>query len=120
MASDSIVLGSLADRAHRLLAIFALAAEATSILCSVVVVFVLRTRFARDPPQYEGSLSLVNPWYGLAAWTMVAAVAALVAWGIVGLRRPPVGHRIAGAALIGVLLAIAAVAWALSFYKRLG
>jgi hypothetical protein len=109
-----------ADRAHRGLAAFAVATEGVSVVCSLAVVAILHRRLGRDTPLHEGSLALVNPWDLLAVWAMLAAVAALVLWGVIGLRRPPVGHRMAGLGVAGALVAFVGVAWALSYYKSLG
>jgi small-conductance mechanosensitive channel len=107
------------DQAHRAVAGVAIVAEAVSIVCSLVVVAVVRVRLSRDPPQYQGSVDLVNPWYGAALWALLVAVIALVLWGNLGLLRRPVGHRVAAVGVAGAVVAFACLWWALRSYVSL-
>jgi hypothetical protein len=80
---------------------------------------VLRRRLAGDQPDHGAILAQVNPWYAAAIGTFLAAFILLVAWGVLNLKRSPVGQRGPGVVPAGVGLAFAALAWAFSFYRRL-
>lgn len=109
-----------ADRAHRALAFASLGLSALSIAASLVVVTALRRGLDRARPDHTALLMQVNPWYGAAIVSFVAALALVVAWGLLGLlRRSPLGQGVTGAAPAGVGLAFAFLAWALSLYRKL-
>lgn len=107
-------------RVHRALGLASLALSALSIVASLVVVTVLRRGLGSATPDHAGLLGQVNPWYGAAIVSFLAALSLLVTWGLLGLlRRIPFGQGLASAAPAGLGLAFVAVAWALSLYRRL-
>lgn len=114
--------GSGPDRAGRVqqvLAVAALVLSGVSILGSMVVVTVLRRGLGGDQPDHGALLGQVNPWYAAAIGAFLAAFVLLAGWGILNLRRAPVGQRGPGVVPAGIGLAFAALAWAFSFYRRL-
>jgi len=107
-------------RVHQVLAVASLVLSGVSLLGSLVVVSVLRKGLDAAQPDHSGLLGQVNPWYAAAIGTFLAALLLLVAWGVLNLRRAPVGQRGPGVVPAGVGLAFAGLAWAYSFYQRIG
>ncbi|HJQ92742.1 MAG TPA: hypothetical protein VJ874_00480 [Candidatus Thermoplasmatota archaeon] len=106
-------------RIHQVSAVASLVLSGVSILGSLFVVTVLRRGLAADPPDPSALLGQVNPWYVAAIGTFLAALILLVAWGVLNLKRSPVGQRGPGVVPAGVGLAFAALAWAFSFYRKI-